>query len=76
MTCEYCGREIPIGSYVRYDEKAFCCSECLGDYLIDQVEDEVDFSAYNSSPENDYLEAMEEREAIRKDLEGYYDSEE
>ena len=72
MQCRFCGKEIDVGSYVRYHGMPFCDSSCLGDYLVDQVEDEVEFNCWKSTPENDYAEAMEEKEAVRRDIgDGY-----
>lgn len=69
MKCEYCGREISIGQYVKYQGKAFCDCDCLGDWFIDQHEDEVEFDCWHSTPENDYLTAMEEKGERRREQE-------
>lgn len=68
MKCEYCGKEIQVGQYLKYDGKTFCDHDCLGDWFIDQHEDEIEFDCWHSTPENDYIEAMEDREAVRRDL--------
>ena len=66
--CEWCGREIPVGQYVRYKGKAFCDCDCLGEWFIDQNESDIQFNAYLETPENLKIIAAEEKAAIRKDL--------
>ena len=70
MECRYCGQEIGVGSYLRYKGMPFCEGDCLGDYLVDQADEEgdIEWNCFNSTPENDYIDAMEEKEAVRRDI--------
>jgi hypothetical protein len=68
MQCEWCRREIPLGGYIRYKGKPFCDSDCLGEYLIDEHEEDIQWNCWKDTPENDRIIAAEEKEAIRKDL--------
>lgn len=35
MYCKNCYKDIPVGeSYLLYEDNAFCCSECVTDYLL------------------------------------------
>ena len=71
MQCRYCRHEIEVGQYIRYKGMPFCCSECLGDYLIDQIPDEeIDYDVWHTTPDNEFINAMEDKAAVRKDVWG------
>lgn len=72
MQCEWCGAEIEVGRYIKYDDMPFCDRDCLGEYLVDRVEDEID-EYWKEAPDNIEALIAEEREEIRRDLGGYYE---
>lgn len=69
MVCEWCGREIGVGHYVRYDDLPFCDRECLGEFLVNRVEDEIE-ELWHDTEENLELLAAEEKAEIYKDING------
>lgn len=75
MRCKYC-KDIIRGRVLHFRNDNFCSWDCLGDFLLDQVQDEVDEEVIPilSPAEQKYqaeLEAGEEKAAIRRDLEGW-----
>jgi len=72
MRCEWCDRQIGVGQYIQYDDMFFCDRDCLGEYLVDHVEDEIK-DCWLETPENIEALTAEEREQIRRDLGGYYE---
>ena len=81
MACAWCHNRLPNkGRILHYKDLDFCDWDCLGDYLIDQVGSEVEEESIEPlSPEEEKywaeFEAGAEKAAIRRDLEGIYETE-
>lgn len=75
MRCKYC-RDIIKGRVLHFRDNNYCSWDCLGDFLLDQVQDEVNEEVIPvvTEQERKYwadMEAGEEKAAIRRDLEGW-----
>lgn len=67
MECEWCHREIDVGKYIKYDDIPFCDRDCLGEYLVEQAEDEIE-DLWHETRENLEMLVAEEKAEIYKDL--------
>lgn len=61
LECEWCGRVFSTPhDFLKVDNKLFCCNECLGEYLVEKMDGEIE-SIWFDTPTN-----IEQREKEKK----------
>ena len=52
IECEWCGRVFTTPTdLLGYDDKIFCDSKCLGEYMVDKADEDID-AVWFDTPEN------------------------
>lgn len=59
--CAWCGRVYSTPhDFLRVDNKLFCCEKCLGEYLVEKMDGEIEPVWFNT-PTNEEIAAKERK---------------
>lgn len=61
LKCDWCGRVYSTPhDFLKVDDKLFCCNECLGEYLVEKMDGEIE-PVWFTTPTNEEIAAKERK---------------